>query len=172
MNARLLLFIGLALVGVAVVFTVSLQSLGGPGSLPTAVTPTPAPDRLTRQLPAGQVAFVVRLDRTLDAGGAVQAGDRVDVLAFFSASVTGGEALTRSLVRDSLVLSSVRQSDVQAMTLAVTPDQAVLLQQAEQLGGRQFVVLRPTQGPAPKPSIEAFGDRDLESWLSGHSGGR
>ena len=52
------------------------------------------------------------------------------------------------------------------MTLAVTPHQALLLQQATQLGARPFAVLRASQGETASASQEMLTDQDLIAWLT------
>lgn len=166
MNTRLLLIIGVGLLGVAVASTVLLINAQAPKPDAASGTSTLAAGRISVQLPPGQVAFVVRADSNAGASSAVRPGDRVDILAFFSAEAAGGQAMTRALVRDTVVLAAERERDTQAVTLAIAPDQVLLLQQAELLGARPFVVLRSGQGRAAAAGPNAVTEREVETWIT------
>lgn len=167
MRDRLVL-LGAGLLALAVLGSVwlALHPLGptadaAPAAAPMALaTPTPADTR---------VAAVVHLDGTPGAAAFAQPGDRVDVLVYLSADLTGSQAVTRRLLADVPVLASPAKphaADAQTLTLAVTPEQALLLQQAEQLKTRTFVVLRSETAPASAAAREAFGDQDVRPWLT------
>ena len=90
---------------------------------------------------------------------AIGAGDRIDVLGFFSRQITGAEAVTRVLVRDAPVLTVDRTGGSVALTLEVTPSAALLLHEAQALGARPFVTLRSAQATGEVPA--GFSDSEL-----------
>jgi Flp pilus assembly protein CpaB len=137
----------------------------------TLVSVTPTPDRLSGQLRQGQVAFSVQLDPSVGSGAVIRAGDRVDLLAYFPPQVTGGEGVTRTLVRDATVLVA-RQQDSGVTTLSVSSEQALLLQHAAELGGRRFAFLRSPQETALSALPDIFTDRDLDVWMAKATGSR
>ena len=105
------------------------------------------------------MAAVLNVDIGAGAGVAARAGDRIDVLGFFSRQITGSEAVTRILVRDAPVLRVDRTGGSVALTLEVTPSGALLLQEAQALGARPFVTLRSAQATAELQA--GFSDSEL-----------
>jgi Flp pilus assembly protein RcpC/CpaB len=137
-------------------------------SEPTAVGPAPAPGvvvRASAALPPGRVAAVLTVDVGAGAGGAARSGDHVDVLGYFSRQVTGAEAMTRVLVQDVPVMTADRAATGVALTLAIPRESALLLQEAQALGARPFVTVRPIQQSADLPA--SFSDSDLANRLTG-----
>jgi Flp pilus assembly protein CpaB len=115
-------------------------------------------------LPLDRVAAVLTVDSSGGAGGATRSGDHVDVLGYFPRQVTGADAVTRVLVRDAPVLTADRARAGVALTLAVSQESALLLHEAQALGARPFVTVRPVQQTAELPAT--FSDRDLMGWLT------
>jgi Flp pilus assembly protein CpaB len=127
-------------------------------------TEEPRAQQATPTLPPDQVATVLRVDTSAGAVSAAQVGDRVDVLAYFSREVTGGENVTRRLVSDVRILAVARDGGGAGLTLAVPQSTALLLHEAQALGARPYVVLRaPTGGPTYPPSLS---DTDLAERLA------
>lgn len=172
MTIRVLAIATVALLMLALGGTAFMLTARAPDPERPAIAAAPTPDRLSGQVRQGQVAFVVQLDPTVGSGSVIRAGDRVDVLAYFPTQVTGGGAVTRTLVRDAAVLVAGRQKDASVATVGVTAEQALLLQQAEQLGGRRFALLRSPQGPPASVMPETFTDHDLETWMARAAGGK
>jgi len=152
---------GASLIAVSIVAAVAL--FAPPASIPPAtVAPAANPrvaDRPSAALDAEHVAAVLNVDIGAGAGVAARAGDRIDVVGFFSRQITGGEAVTRILVRDAPVLRVDRTGGSVALTLEVTPSGALLLQEAQALGARPFVTLRSAQATAELQA--GFSDSEL-----------
>ena len=166
------LFVG-GTVLVAASLVVAVALLAPPSTAPrTAAGPPPAaPDTLGRTsvaLPADRVAAVLNVDTAAGAGAATRAGDHVDVLAYFSRQVTGAENVTRLLLRDVPVVSVARSAASMALTLAVPQADALLLQEAQTLGARPFVMLLPgVAQPSAADQPASFSDVDLATRLTG-----
>lgn len=161
---------GAALLAVALVFSVMLLSPPTPAGVasvpPSEPTPAPAPTgRPAAELPADRVAIVLVVDASAGAGGVARAGDHVDVLGFFSPQSTGSGAVTRVLLQNVPVLGVDRSGSGVALTLAVPQTSALLLQEAQAIGARPYVTLRPLQPLADLPP--SFSDTDLANRMSG-----
>jgi hypothetical protein len=162
---------GAVLLAASIVAAVVLLTPAPPAQ-PTAVV-QPAPT-LTREasrpsaaLPPDRVATVLYVDAGAGGGSVARMGDRVDVLGYFSRQVTGSENVTRTLLQDVPVLSVDRSGGNVALTLALPQNDALLLQEAQALGARALVTLRPlagTQDMAPA----SFSDGDLAVRLAGN----
>jgi Flp pilus assembly protein CpaB len=101
-------------------------------------------------------------------GAAAQPGDHVDVLGYFSRQVTGADNVTRLLLQDVGVLTVDRSGAGVALTLSVSQDAAVLLQEAQALGAHPFVTLRPVDSSSGSAtSLTTFSDADLAARLAG-----
>ena len=152
---------GASLIAVSIVAAVAL--FAPPASIPPAtVAPAANPrvaDRPSAALDAEHVAAVLNVDIGAGAGVAARAGDRIDVVGFFSRQITGSEAVTRVLVRDAPVLTVDRTGGSVALTLEVTPSAALLLHEAQALGARPFVTLRSAQATGEVPA--GFSDSEL-----------
>jgi Flp pilus assembly protein CpaB len=136
-----------------------------PAPIPAAVN---APGRVAETLPSDKVATVLLVDAGSGAGAAARAGDRVDILGYFSRKTTGDQSVTRLLLQDVSVLSATRNGASVALTLAVAHDAALLLQEAQAIGGRPLVTLRAAQATADAPELAAhFSDTDLADRLAG-----
>ena len=160
---------GAGLVAASIVATFVLLA-PGPSEAAPAAEPAPAPVpsvvlRASAALPPDRVAAVLTVDVGAGAGGVARSGDHVDVLGYFPRQVTGNEAITRVLVQDVPVLTADRAAAGVALTLAVPPDSALLLQEAQALGARAFVTVRPIQESADLPA--SFSDSDLANRLTG-----
>jgi Flp pilus assembly protein CpaB len=163
-----LLLGGAALLAVAIVAAVVLLA---PPRAPESVvalepepTALPTPGRTSAALPADRVAAVLTVDASQGAAAATRQGDHVDVLAYFSPRVTGDQSITRVLLADVPVLSVDRAGSSVGLTLAVPQDSALLLQEAQALGGQPFVTLRSPQSSPDLPPT--FSDADLASRLA------
>jgi hypothetical protein len=140
--------------------------------VPNSATARPSPTASTTErpldgLPADHVAVVLNVDVAAAAGGAARAGDHVDVLGYFSRQVTGSEGMTRLLIPDVPVLAVDRSGASVALTVAVTQDAALLLQEAETLGARPFVTLLDAYAGAADTSPRTFSDSDLAKRVTG-----
>lgn len=133
------------------------------------VVPTPTGvARTSVALPADRVAAVLNVDASVGAGLAARLGDHVDVLGYFSRQITGAESVTRVLLSDVPVVGVDRSGAAVALTLAVPRDAALLLQEAEALGARPFVVLLADAAqPAASAHPTNFSDADLANRLTG-----
>jgi Flp pilus assembly protein CpaB len=119
-------------------------------------------------LPADRVAAVLNVDASTGAGVAARSGDHVDVLGYFSRQVTGGESVTRVLMHDVPVMTIDRSAATVALTLAVPQDASLLLQEAQALGARPFVMLLPeTAQTSASAGPRSFSDTDLANRLTG-----
>jgi Flp pilus assembly protein CpaB len=119
-------------------------------------------------LAADQVATVLFVDASTGAGSATRSGDRVDVLGYFSRQVLGSESETRLLLPDVPVLTVDHSSPGVALTLAVSHDGALLLQEALAIGARPFVTLRSVHVlPDAEGMPRSFSDSNLADRLAG-----
>jgi Flp pilus assembly protein CpaB len=159
--------IAASLVAAVVFLTPPATVEAPPASTPPVATQAAVASRPSVALPADRVAAVLYVDAAAGAGSAARSGDRVDVLGYFSHQVTGSENVTRLLLQDVSVLTTDRSGANVALTLAVSQDAALLLQEAQALGVRPFVTLRPVKGAtAPAPS-STLSDADLVGRLAG-----
>jgi hypothetical protein len=133
----------------------------------SGLIPTGPSGRASITLPGGKVAAVLYVDGTAGAGGAARAGDRVDVLGYFSRQVTSGESVTRVLVPDVPVLTVERSGGSVALTLSVSQDTALLLQEAQAMGAHSTVILRALNGGNLSNLPDSFSDADLAARLAG-----
>jgi Flp pilus assembly protein CpaB len=162
---------GAVLVAASLVTAVVLFAPAEPESLTAEPTPTSVSvmARPLTVLAPDRVATVLSVDLAIGAGAAAQAGDRDDVLGYYSRQATGAASVTRLLLQDVPVLAVARSGANAALTLAVPHDGAILLQEAQALGGKPFVSLRPVPpaaGPAAT-SPASFSDVDLALRLAG-----
>jgi Flp pilus assembly protein CpaB len=127
------------------------------------------PSRAALVLPLDKVAAVLQVEATTSAGAAARAGDRIDVLGYFSRQVTGQDNVTRVLLQEVSVLAVDRSGPNVSLTLAVPQQEALLLQEAQALGARAFVALRPAQAAGDTLPRTTFSDTDLASRLAGAS---
>ncbi len=138
-----LLGLGAVLVAAAIVGTVVLLRPPASPSPPQLVAADATPT-----VPADRVATVLRVDATAGAAAAARVGDHVDVLGYFPRQVTGSENVTRVLVADVPVMAVARDGSGAGLTLAVPQATALLLHEAQAMGARPFVVLRPDDDTA------------------------
>jgi Flp pilus assembly protein CpaB len=157
---------GAVLIAISIVAaTVLVSPPHEPAVAITESTPTPdVTGHTSAALPADRVATVLTVDAAAGAAGAARPGDHVDVFGYFAHQANGGESITRSLMADVPVLSVDRTGSSVALTLAVPQESALLLQEAQALGGQAFVALRPLQPLASEPA--SFSDTDLASRLA------
>ncbi len=158
-----LILSGAALIALAIVASVLLMS--PPAASTTGAPPSSPDDRASVALAADRVATVLNVDAAAGAGSVTRPGDHVDILGYFSRQITGGDAVTRVLLNDVPVLNVDDSGSQIALTLAVSQDSALLLQEAQALGGRPYVVLRPARLAAELPP--SISDADVLSRLSG-----
>ena len=165
---------GVALIAASLVAVSALRP-PAPDVLPSAAEPGLAPPqaptlgtRPSVALSTDQVATVLFVDAAAGAGSAARPGDRVDVLGYFSRQVIGVESITRVLLQDIPVLTVDRSGSGVALTLAVTHDGALLLQEAQAIGAHPFVTLRSVQVvPQAEGMPPSFSDTDLAARLAG-----
>lgn len=156
---------------VAAAIVAAITTLSPPLAPPSAATPSePRVTPTVRALdavPVDRVATVLSLDTTAAVAGAARPGDRVDVLGYFPRQVGESENVTRVLVEDVPVLAVDRSAAGIALTIALPQDRALLLQEAQALGAKPLVALRPfgTSPGAIAPS--SFSDSDLARRLAG-----
>lgn len=134
----------------------------GPGPEDSAAV---APARLAAQIPMDELAVVVRLGSLAGLGGAVRAGDRVDLFIHVPPQLAGGRAVTRLFLRDRLVHGSSREADFQLLTVTMPPDQVLLWEQAMQLGAKPFIVARSYRAEGSNPPQDALTDAELVRWI-------
>jgi Flp pilus assembly protein CpaB len=111
---------------------------------------------LTQSLARDQRAVVVALDSPAEVGGALSAGDEVDVWVAFNAQGTNGVSrpIVREAMQDMHVLSAVGGS----VTFRATPRQAGELIFASQ-NAKIWLVLRPAVGSTnAKPPVISAAD--------------
>lgn len=103
-------------------------------------------------IPAGTRAVTVAVNEIIGVAGFIQPGDRVDVLATFPRQLAGMDK-TRLVLEDIPVLAVARQTEADgekfkdfksytSVTLAVTPQQGLILALAEERGSLRLM-LRP-----------------------------
>jgi len=132
----------------------------------TAITPTAAPVGTTA-VAGTMVDLVVALDGLGGAGAFAEPGDRVDVIGFIPAELNEGTAMTRVLLPDVMVLPSsaaAGPSDT-ALTVEVSPEQALLVRSAQSLGVRLFAEMRSADTSIAQEAPEAVSERDIRSRL-------
>jgi Flp pilus assembly protein RcpC/CpaB len=151
-----LLLGGAGLVAASIVAGVILLAPPSAPAAPEAEpTPTALPiNRASAALAPDHVGTVLSVDAAAGASSAVRPGDHIDVVAFFARQAT-----TRVVLQDVPVLSVDRSGPNIALTLSVPQTSALLLQEAQALGGHPFVMLRPIQSTAALPN--SFSDSDL-----------
>ena len=131
-----------------------------PAPRPTATlatSPTPV-DR--------SVALVVHLDGISGSSSFAQAGDRIDLLAYLPAELAG-QATTRVLLHDVLVLDSGTGPSDSALTVEVLPEDAVLVVSATNLGARPFAVIRPVDTTVDARLPDGVTDEALRARVGG-----
>ncbi|HLZ26146.1 MAG TPA: RcpC/CpaB family pilus assembly protein [Chloroflexota bacterium] len=166
-----LMLSGVVLIAGSLVAATTLLTPVQSGAAAEAATRTPAPTLGTRPsvvLAADQVATVLFVDASTGAGSATRSGDRVDVLGYFSRQVIGSESETRLLLPDVPVLTVDHSGSGVALTLAVSHDGALLLQEALAIGARPFVTLRAMPAIPDAAGVpRSFSDSDLADRLAG-----
>ncbi len=162
---------GAVLIAASIVIGIVLLAPAGVVT-PIIAEPAPSPTdtigRTSVALTADHVAAVLSVDASAGAGVAARAGDHVDVLGYFARQVTGAESITRVLLHDVPVVTVDRSAASVTLTLAVPQAEALLLQEAQALGARPFVLLLP--GPAQSAAADqpiTFSDADLANRLTG-----
>ncbi|MBM2811120.1 MAG: hypothetical protein HW416_1879 [Chloroflexi bacterium] len=171
MANRVPLIAGIGLMALALLSSIALLATSRSTSVPIA-TPIDTPEGLASQLGPNQVAVAVRVESVAGLGGVLRRGDRVDLYALMPAQTEGGKVDTRLLLSDVPVYGVAREGELQALTLAIPDDRALLAQEAIQSGAKPFVVLRPSQGASSDANMTAFGDQDLPDWLRRVPSGR
>ena len=106
----------------------------------------------------------MRLDAVGGVGGAIRAGDAIDLYAHFPPQAGGAQPTTRVLLRDALVYGAAKDPNALTVTLAMPPERAVLIQQALRQGARPFAAVRSPRTAAS--AGEVFDDSDLATWLT------
>lgn len=140
---------------------------------PRQAPPTPAaestlasvpPDRPAAALLSNRVATVLTINASAGAGAAARTGDHVDILGYFSQQSTGSSAITRVLLQDIPVLGVERSGSNISLLLSVPQASALLLEEAQALGARPYIALRPLSPMADLPP--SFSDADLAGRIS------
>ncbi len=166
MQAGRLLLVAVGLLGLAVLASAIYLSTAAAGreatAAPTAtpgpsVTPAPGEMRVSLRLPAGSAPVAE-----------VRAGDTITLLGFFP-SQGALPATTRPLLPKVLVLQAMRQAEAEVLQLSVAPGDALLLQQAEQLGVKPFAVLR-SASDGGSAGLTSVTDADATRWLISRPG--
>jgi Flp pilus assembly protein CpaB len=153
---------------VSIVVYVSSTSTPAPVDPAQIAAVASAPGRAAEALPSDKVATVLFVDAGSGAGPAARTGDRIDILGYFSRKTTGDQSVTRLLLQDVPVLSVTRSGTSVALTLAVAHDAALLLQEAQAIGGRPMVTLRAAQSTADvQIATVHFSDTDLTDRIAG-----
>jgi hypothetical protein len=166
LTARLPLLVGLGLLFIALIATGLSLNRRLPRLVPGEVEVTSPSRSLSARIPSGQVAASLRLGRVESIGGAIRAGDVIDVYAFFTERATGGVASTRVLMREKLVYAASANPDAVSITLALPPEEAALLQDALQIGTRPYAILRSSRGMAGREAPNGFQDDALAPWIA------
>jgi hypothetical protein len=173
MKDRLALFGALALL---VALLSSVWLLGSRATAPAVqtdasttaeISSTAAPFATPTTVAGTTVDLVIQLDGLGGAGAFAEPGDRVDVLAFIPGELNQGNAMTRVLLPDVAVLqgsSAAGPSDT-ALTVAVSPEQALLVRSAQSLGVRMFAEMRSADRSIARQAPESVSDRELRSRL-------
>jgi Flp pilus assembly protein CpaB len=154
---------------VAAAIVAAIVTLSPPPASPTS-QPEQAPTTQTRPsdaLSPDRVAAVISLDPTAAAGGAARPGDHVDLLGYFPKQASSQESVTRVLVEEVPVLSVDRDGASVALTVALRQESALLVHEAQALGAKPFVALRPLDAPAGSIAPAIFSDSDLARRLAG-----
>lgn len=127
--------------------------------------------RLTTQLPAGKVALSLPVDNVTGVAGNIRPGSRVDIIGTFTlpqqrgtGSSTAGEVRTLRMLTQVLVLAVDNRMTVDdaataggrtrpysTVTLAVTPEEAVILTFARLQGSLTLAIRNPTDDLTPEP---------------------
>jgi hypothetical protein len=170
-NERSLLYVGIALVVLALFATTAIVP-GRGGSGEASSPSTPVSGNLSARVPAGQVATAIRLSRVESAGGAIRSGDLIDLYSYFPERSTDAGPFTRVLLSDKQVYAAVPDNDSESVTLVVSPDEAILLQNALQIGARPFAVIRSGRGGPPAAAPASISDENLATWITQVGSGR
>ena len=175
MRQRVVLFGGLGLQCLAVVWAIALILVGSNAQSAAQLEssePTPTPGSLSSLIAPGSVGMVLRLDRMAAAGGLLTRGDHVDIYATYPGASGGLAPTSRLLLGDVEIFDSSIEGDVQAVTLAIPPQQAIQVQYATSVGAKPFVLLRSSGGRPGLAASTAFSADDLAAWvLSGAAAG-
>ena len=135
--------------------------------LSTPASATPIADVSLPPIARSTVDMVVRLDGVGGAGAFATPGDRVDVLVFIPAEINQGQSVTRVLLLDVAVLpgSASGSAADTALTIGVTPEQALLVRSAQSLGARMFAELRSADTSLLPVPLESVSDREIRALL-------
>jgi Flp pilus assembly protein CpaB len=132
----------------------------------------PSSVALSARVPPGQVATALRVSRSEGVAGALRPGDTIDVLMAFTDRASGVSPTTRVLMREKLVYAVALEGDVQSVTLVMPPEEALLLQDALQVGARPYLVLRSAAGLGGAEAPFALSDEALSAWIGRLTGRR
>jgi hypothetical protein len=143
---RISLMVGSMLLLVAVIFS-TFAIVANPRSSTSDEQPgAAAPLTIAQRIPADQVATSIRLSQVESVAGALRAGDPIDVYGFYPERLTGDVAATRTLLRQKLIYTTTQDPEGQSVTLAMPPQEALLLEEALRMGARPYAVLRSRSG--------------------------
>jgi Flp pilus assembly protein CpaB len=141
---------------------IQTESSTAADSIPTTVSAV-----IPKAAAGTTVDLVVVLDGLGGAGAFAGPGDRVDVLAFIPGELNEGNAMTRVLLPDVVVLqgsTNAGPSDT-ALTVGVSPEQAVLVRSAQSLGVRMFAEMRSADTSIAAQSPASVSEHDIRSRL-------
>jgi Flp pilus assembly protein CpaB len=163
-SERFILWVGISLVALAVIVSTALvPGRGAAGDSPSEAPPVAR--SLAARVPAGQVATAIRFSRVESAGGGLRPGDVIDVYTHFPERALDGGPFTRLLLGSRPVYAAVPDNDFVSVTLVVSPEEAILLQNALQIGARPFAVLRSAKGEPSNSTPVSINDEYLASWI-------
>jgi len=141
---------------------VSVIGIPSGGTITLSKVTKPAWISLPVRLPPGMRAVSIAMDKVRGAGGFIQPGDRVDILA-----VRGGDERAGAILRGILILAvnssldaagatpAPDQTNVSTITVALTPTQADLLIAADTNASLRLALRNPTE-PANSLPTEAY----------------
>ncbi|MCR4397393.1 MAG: Flp pilus assembly protein CpaB [Firmicutes bacterium] len=123
---------------------------------------------LAYHVPVGKRAVTIAVNEVSGVAGLVEAGDRVDLILTLSREVVGKET-SRLVLEDVPVLAVVQSMEVRqepgrdlkgytSLTLAVSPDQAVLIGFGEKYGAFKLALRAPGDN-AVKGELQVSSDR-------------
>jgi Flp pilus assembly protein CpaB len=165
LTARIPLLVGVGLLLAALLVTTAVLGARSP-QLDTTSRLSLTTVALSARVPSGQVATALRVSRSEGVAGVLRPGDTIDVLAAFAARVTGGATVTRVLMREKLVYAVALDSNTLSVTLVMPSEEAILLQDALQVGARPYLVLRSSAGLAGNEAPPVFGNEGLSAWIT------
>jgi hypothetical protein len=137
-----------------------------PPSIPDPPLVAEQPEHLSAQLPPGQVAITLPLEPLRNVGGVVERGDHIDLYGFFPPRDDDESARTQLLLSNIRVHDLSQSREGQTILLVMSPQRALLVQGALQIGARPMITVRSPRSIPDQSSPTVLTDTDLVDWVN------